>query len=240
MSIRVARAAPSLYSAAKDEMRVETPQELPVFPLTGVLLLPGNFLPLNVFEMRYRNLVEDVMEGHRGIGMIQPRTPQPDNFGLALDSRPELYPVGCLGVIERCERQPDGRFQIVLRGVTRFRTLRELAPRRGYRRVAAAYADFADDLEQDEGGLDRSRLLAAADGFGREHGLEFDADLLRALPARSLVNALSASLPFAPVEHQALLEAATVAERQELLLTLIEMAVGPVEEPDAFDSPQVH
>ncbi len=209
-------------------MRPETPSDLPVFPLTGVLLLPGNYLPLNVFEDRYRNLVEDVLEAHRGIGMIQPRTPQPDNLGLSFGPRPDLYPVGCLGVIERCEPQPDGRYQIVLRGVTRFRALEELAPRRGYRRVSAAYEEFADDLREGEEGLDRPRLLASVDRFSRDQGLEFDRDVLAALPERGLVNALSAALPFTPVERQALLEASSVAERQELLLTLIEMAVGPV------------
>lgn len=221
-------------------MRPETPSDLPVFPLTGVLLLPGNYLPLNVFEDRYRNLVEDVLEAHRGIGMIQPRTPQPDNLGLSFGPRPDLYPVGCLGVIERCEPQPDGRYQIVLRGVTRFRALEELAPRRGYRRVAAGYEEFAADLEETGAGLDRSQLLASVLRFSREHGLEFDRDLLAALPVRGLVNALSAALPFTPVERQALLEASNVGDRQELLLTLMEMAAGPVGELDESDSPPVH
>ncbi len=221
-------------------MRVENPADLPVFPLTGVLLLPGNYLPLNVFETRYRNLVEDVLERHRAIGMIQPRTPQPDPLGLATAARPDLYPVGCLGRIERCERQPDGRYHVVLKGVTRFRALEELAPRRGYRRVAADYEEFAADLAEPETGLDRARLLASVDGFSRDHGLEFDRDLLAALPATSLVNALSAALPFTPVERQALLEASSVAERQALLVSLMEMAVGPMPASGEYESPSVH
>ena len=112
-------------------------QSLPVFPLTGTLLLPETFLPLNIFEERYRNMVRDALEGDRQIGMIQPLIPGLDNFGVPpLDLQdPQLYPVGCLGRIEEHELQPDGRYVIVLKGVERFRVLRELDPRNGYRRV---------------------------------------------------------------------------------------------------------
>lgn len=111
----------------------EPPEILPVFPLTGTLLLPGNFLPLNIFEQRYGNMVADAMAGERTIGMIQPLVPRPDNWGMPEEvfDQPELYAVGCAGRIERCEPQPDGRYLVLLKGVSRFRVREELPPLRG-------------------------------------------------------------------------------------------------------------
>ena len=110
---------------------------LPVFPLTGSLLLPGTWLPLNVFEPRYRNLVEDAVVDERGlrwIGMIQPRVPMQDNWPALEEppANPELYTVGCAGRVERCEPQADGRYLILLKGRCRFRVAdRALGIRRG-------------------------------------------------------------------------------------------------------------
>src|SRR6476661_7363608 len=113
------------------------PGIIPVFPLTGSLLLPGNLLPLNIFEPRYRNMVADALEGDQYIGMIQPFAPRQDNNWVEAaergDDAPVIYPIGCLGRIEECEPQDDGRYLLVLRGVSRFRVRRELEPKRGYR-----------------------------------------------------------------------------------------------------------
>src|SRR5689334_20398756 len=90
------------------------PEIIPVFPLTGSLLLPGNLMPLNIFEPRYRNMVADALAGANHIGMIQPLVPHQDNWVAEAESasHPELYPVGCVGRIERSEQQPDGRYVI--------------------------------------------------------------------------------------------------------------------------------
>lgn len=215
---------------------------LPVFPLTGTLLLPGTYLPLNIFERRYRNMVADAMAGERLIGMIQPRIPGLDNWGLRMPEprAPELYDVGCCGRIDRCDRQPDGRYLIVLEGVSRFRIREELAPRRGYRRVVADFEDFGLDREADEPAFDRDRLMAALDAFAEQFDLEFDPDLLAALPGPRLVNSLSAALPFHPGEKQALIETRTVEERASLLLTLMGMdAHAPLPE-SPYSPPTVH
>jgi len=121
------------------------PPVLPVFPLTGLLLLPGNLMPLNIFEPRYRSMVEDVLADGGHIGMIQPLLPGPDNLGVGEDD-PELYSVGCAGLLERAERQDDGRFLILLRGVMRFSVDAEIELRHGYRRVRASYGRFGEDL----------------------------------------------------------------------------------------------
>jgi len=207
----------------------EPPRILPIFPLTGVVLLPLNWLPLHVFEPRYRALVEDAMAGEGFIGMIQPLVPQDDNSpdpDADPGDGPVVYPVGCAGRIERCERRPDGRFLILLRGVRRFRVREELAPRRGYRRVEADYGDFAADLAEADAEVDPAPALAAARALGRARGFELDVDKLAGLPGSSLVNGLAAAMPLSPAEKQALLEAPDPPARQELLTALLEMNAG--------------
>jgi Lon protease-like protein len=223
------------------------PRILPVFPLTGSLLLPGNFLPLNIFEPRYRAMVEDAMapDGEPYIGMIQPLVPRQDNkppMDLAFEQeRPELYRVGCAGRIERCEPQSDGRYLILLRGVSRFRVREELDLQRGYRRVVADYAEFRADPQELQAAVDPSRVMGALRGFSEAHGLTFDFDLLGSLPGVSLVNGLAAALPFLPAEKQALLEAAGPAEREELLLALMGMGLEPMSSAgDYYAPPTLH
>ena len=110
------------------------PEIVPVFPLTGSLLLPGNLLPLNIFEPRYRNMVADALEGGQYIGMVQPLTPRQDNWVESAENgedpdNPEIYRIGCLGRIEECEPQDDGRYLIILRGVSRFHIRRRCRAR---------------------------------------------------------------------------------------------------------------
>jgi Lon protease-like protein len=218
------------------------PLVIPVFPLTGSLLLPGTLLPLNIFEPRYRNMVADAVDGERHIGMIQPFVPRPDNWpALELPpENPDLYTVGCAGRLERCEPQPDGRYEIVLRGICRFRVREELPLLRGYRRVAADYGEFGADLAEPESLVEPSRLLAAVRSFGAANGLEFDHDLLAALPGISLLNGLAVALPFRPEEKQALLEASRPAEREELLLALMGMGLEPAAAGSYYAPPTVH
>lgn len=220
------------------------PAMLPVFPLTGSLLLPGNYLPLNIFEERYRNMVEDVMQGDRCIGMIQPFVPRPDNRPVPgvpdEDESPELYTVGCTGRIDRCEPQADGRYLILLRGLSRFRIRRELPLQRGYRRVEAEYGDFPLDPRESEIFLNPSRLLHALRGFSERQELTFDFDLLSSLPGVTLLNGLSVALPFRPEEKQALLEAADPAEREETLLTLLGMGIAPLSAGGEYRPPTLN
>lgn len=238
------------------------PTVLPIFPLTGSLLLPGSFLPLNIFEPRYRNLVADALgESERGsggerkeppeggqayIGMIQPVVPRPDNRGPIEDvfDNPELYKVGCAGRIERSEPQPDGRYQILLRGMCRFRVREELdldtRKGGGYRRVVADYSEFLADLTEPTYNLHPGRLLRAARELGENHGFAFELDVLSALPGIVLLNGLAAALPFSPPEKQALLEAAGPAEREELLLLLMGMGIDANALDESYTPPTLH
>jgi len=204
------------------------PDVLPVFPLSGVLLLPGNLLPLHIFEPRYRNMVEDALAGGLTIGMIQPARPDLDNLGEAREERPELRVVGCAGRIVESARLAGGRFLIVLRGERRFRIAGELPPFRGYRLVEADYRDFAVDRRELDEAFDASALLDALRSLGAR------GDHLRklaALPGLRQLHIVAATLPFAPDEKQALLEAVDAVDRQRILLTLLQMgALGASED----------
>lgn len=217
-------------------------QNLPVFPLTGTLLLPGTYLPLNIFEQRYLNMVRDALEGDHRIGMIQPMIPGLDNWGVPpLDlTDPELYSVGCCGRIDQHELQEDGRYLIVLEGTVRFRILRELEQVRGYRRVEADFAEFEIDQRPEEPEIDKLGILSVLDRFAQQRDLEFDPDLLASLTGRRLVATLSTALPFTAVEKQALLEAYSPEDRASLLMTLMGIdleSTGPLQ---SYSPPTVH
>lgn len=217
-------------------------QILPIFPLTGSLLLPGTYLPLNIFEERYRNMVRDVLEGDGRIGMVQPLVPGLDNFGippLDLDD-PELYTVGCCGTIDKHEPQEDGRYLIVLKGTARFRILGEIEKTNGYRRVRADFGDFEIDTTSDDAEVDAVEVLAVLDKFARERELEFDRDVLTALSGPRLVNSLSTALPFSAAEKQALLEAHSPEDRASLLITLMGIESGSGSAAETFSPPTIH
>jgi uncharacterized protein len=206
---------------------VTLPEIVPIFPLTGVLLLPGMWLPLHVFEPRYRALVADAREGAGLIAMVQPVVPRQDNAPPpeALPENPGLYPVGCLGRMERCEETPDGRFVIALKGLSRLRLRDELPLLKGYRRVVADYAEFPGDLREPDAQLDPDRLKRALQHFGERNRLPFDLAKLQSVSGIALLNGLCMSLPFAPAEKQALLEAPTPPARERMLLGLMGMGL---------------
>ena len=211
------------------------PVILPVFPLTGALLLPGGRLPLHIFEERYRNMVEDSLAGAQTIGLIQPMRGGAEPDGEADDvflvgspdegDGPRLYEVGCAGVLERSERLPDGRFIILLKGTRRFRVRRELPLVRGYRRVEADYAGFDVDAEDVDAEVSPDSLLGALRTFAELHQVPLELDRLGELSGLALLNSVAMALPFQPAEKQALLEAPDVVRRHEMLLTLLDMGV---------------
>jgi Lon protease-like protein len=210
-------------SAANEiEVPPGPPERLPLFPLSGALLLPRGLLPLNIFEPRYLQMVEDAMAGPRFIGMVQP-TEHEDTV-----ERPGLYGVGCAGRIEACERSDDGRYLISLSGQARFRIEDELAVTTPYRQARVSYAPFAADLDPAEPGaasaIDRERLLLALRAYLHYEGGEVDWGGIGGLGDAALVTSLAMACPFEPSEKQALLEAVGLDERARALTALIEMA----------------
>lgn len=195
------------------------PATLPVFPLTGVLLLPRGRLPLNVFEPRYLNMTEDALGAGRLIGMIQPRRPD--------EPAPELYEVGCAGRITQFAETDDGRFLITLTGVCRFAVAEEIAGTRGYRRVLADWSRFGADLEVGEAlTIDRPQLLGRLKRYFESEGISADWNTIKATPDERLVTTLAMICPFKANEKQALLEAGSLPARAELLLALLDMAAA--------------
>lgn len=206
----------------------QLPEALPIFPLSGVLLLPGGRLPLNIFEPRYLAMIFDALAGPRLIGMVQPL--QPGGFagdGLPMpDGRPPVHRIGCAGRIVSFSETDDGRLLVVLSGVCRFEIMRELEPAQGgYRRVSSLFSAFRRDLEvaDEEIELDRERLMAALAAFFRGRNLSTDWEAVKKAADGNLVTSLSMVLPFGPAEKQALLEAADSQARARLLIAFLEM-----------------
>ncbi len=206
--------------------QVSLPPVLAIFPLTGVMLLPGTVLPLHIFEPRYRNLVEDALAGDKIFGMIQPFTPQDDNRGPqpGTDSgATELYKIGCAGYIEQSEQFPDGRYFVQLKGVNRFRFEDELSIHRGYRRVRALYQEFSDNAPPESWQCDRGAVLDALAVYGEAHGMQVKPEQAARFSDLELINLLSVSLPFHPAEKQALLETPTFKDRENTLVNLLRL-----------------
>lgn len=197
---------------------VDLPQVIPVFPLDGALLLPQGALPLNIFEPRHLNMVDDAMAGERIIGMIQTQ-------GVEDPARPTLAGIGCIGRITSFAETADGRYLITLTGVCRFRVAAELPAHTPYRQVRADYAAFEDDLATAvlDGGDDRERLLAALKAYLERHQLALDWRMAREAPIEALINSLSMALPFGSAAKQALLEAPSLADRLGTLTTLLQI-----------------
>ncbi len=203
---------------------IALPDILPIFPLTGVLLLPRGRLPLNIFEPRYLAMTRDALGGERLIGMVQPSDPQDDGRGGG-GLNPPVYPVGCAGRVTQFSETDDGRFLITLTGVSRFRIREELPLLEGYRRVVPDWQPFAHDRERaGKPDFDRERLIRGLKGYFAQRQIQADFEAIEKAPSEYLVTSLAMACPFAPSEKQALLEAADPDERARLLTTLVEMA----------------
>jgi hypothetical protein len=204
----------------------DLPGTIPVFPLPGALLLPRGQMPLNIFEPRYLEMIDEAFRsGQRLIGMIQPDTAHPGPEG-----KPNLYKIGCVGRITQLAEAGDGRYLIQLTGVCRFRVEHELAVTTSYRQCQVSYADFADDFvaRKGEDEVDRTSLLVALGDFLKANDLKADWDGIENAPNEALVNALAMMSPYGPAEKQALLEAPDLKTRAEILVavTEIELAKG--------------
>ncbi len=194
------------------------PRVVPIFPLPGVLLLPGALLPLNIFEPRYLAMVRDAISGERVIGMIQPCEAAPD-VGAA-----KVYETGCAGRITVFSETGDGRYLITLTGLIRFDVARELPMIDGYRRVAADYGRFRRDLDEPAGEIDRAQLLQTLGAYFAANGIEGDWKAIEETEDETLVTSLAMVCPFAAPEKQALLEAMTLSERARAMTAIMAMA----------------
>ncbi|NTJ44296.1 LON peptidase substrate-binding domain-containing protein [Agrobacterium larrymoorei] len=200
----------------------DLPDAVPVFPLPGVLLLPEGHLPLNIFEPRYLAMFDVALASHRLIGMVQPALHAPD---AGSDGGP-LSPVGCIGRITSFSETGDGRYVVSLTGVCRFRLLEEVAGGKPFRTFKQA--PFMSDLtgEDDDGSIDRDKLLRVFRGFLDANQLEADWESVERAGNRLLVNSLSMMSPFGSAEKQALLEAPDLKARADALIAIMEIVLA--------------
>jgi Lon protease-like protein len=198
----------------------ELPEILPLFPLSGAILLPRGELPLNVFEPRYLAMVDDAIASARLIGMIQPLP----GDETAVDAT-QLYDIGCAGRLTRLAETGDGRYLVTLTGVARFRVLDELKVRTPYRQCRVSYNEFSEDLLMGAGAdaVDRDSMVSMLRNFAECSKLEVDWASIDAAPTETLVNALAMMCPFGANDKQALVEAIDLKTRAETLVALAKL-----------------
>jgi len=199
----------------------DLPETIPVFPLPGALLLPRGQMPLNVFEPRYLEMVDDSLrDGHRMIGIIQP-----DAAHSQSEEHPRLFRIGCVGRITQFGETGDGRYILELTGIARFQVVEELTVLTPYRQCKVDFFPFVDDFtaRKGEDDVDRAAVLDTLTKFLKANSLKVDWDGIRAAPNEALVNALAMMSPYGPAEKQALLEAPDLKTRAEILIAVTQM-----------------
>ena len=196
----------------------DLPSVIPLFPLSGAVVLPHGQLPLNIFEPRYLSMVFDTLARSRLVGMVQPLRGEEGDH-------PDLHRTGCAGRIVSFSETRDGRILLVLSGVSRFDVEDELELYRGYRRAKISWSRFTHDLDDEEIDIDRDRLLSLAKSYLESRQLAIEWDSLDGLELPELVDTLASSLPFSSREKQGLVEALIIQDRCELLSALCEFAV---------------
>ena len=205
------------------------PPLLPLFPLPTVVLFPGVFLPLHIFEPRYKQMVTTALEGDRIIGM----TLLKPGHDEAYEGRPPVFTLGCAGLITHVERQNDGGFNLILRGLSKFRIDEEEPPTDGVLyRIAHVTPLDEEVVTADRAPLreERRRLEGLLAPSLENEG---SSRLPRDMADDDLVNALSQYLDLEPVEKQALLERHGALARCRTLIELIEMKLLMQRQPDS-------
>jgi Lon protease-like protein len=197
-------------------MKKDFPEALMIFPLANAVFFPNTILPLNIFEPRYKKMIEDALASNKMIGMIQ--TKQSNN-----PKKPEVFKVGCLGRIDAHTKTPDGRYLINLKGLIRYRILDEIETELPYRKFRVTYDEFLDDLKKIKFNdkIDVLQLIDKARKLFKIHHLSTDWKIVEKVEADQLINSLSMICPFSVGEKQGLLEAKTMLERNLLINQII-------------------
>ncbi|MEO8684222.1 MAG: LON peptidase substrate-binding domain-containing protein [Devosia sp.] len=213
----------------------DLPKSVPVFPLTGALLLPFSHRPLNIFEPRYLEMVDAALRGDRLIGLIQPE----DTSEESPQGRSPLQQVGCLGRLTHFEESGEGRYFIILEGVTRFRLVHELTVMTPYRQCVISGDDFAGDFERELGeeAVNRERFVKMMRDYAEFANIELNWDEIERTGTADLVNFCCMVSPYGAAEKQVLLEAQTLEQRAETLIAMTEyeMARGGGDKPSALN-----
>ena len=193
------------------------PTKLPIFPLPGVIILPNGNLPLNIFEPRYISMVEDILGSHRMIGMIQPNS--------RIDNENALYPIGCASRVVSFTETSDNRYLIELKGIIRFKVIREVENINGYRNIIPNWQDFKNDLSISFKNIDISELLEQLKKYFIVNNINVDFEELEKISNDQIISAIPQICSFKNNEKQAILEALTDEERIEVLISLLKMSL---------------
>ncbi|WIY52939.1 LON peptidase substrate-binding domain-containing protein [Devosia sp. YIM 151766] len=198
----------------------EVPSRVPLFPLSGALLLPFSHRPLNIFEARYIDMVDAVLGGDRLIGLIQPENISEES---PKDAAP-LQDIGCLGRITHFEESGDGRYFIILEGVTRFRLVQELETSTSFRQAEISVDDFAGDFTRNfgEAEVDRRRFVRMMRDYAEFANIDLNWEEIENTGTADLVNFCCMVSPYGAAEKQVLLEAPTLEARAETLIAMTE------------------
>ena len=211
--------------------------QIPLFPLSNVVLFPGCLTPLHVFEPRYRQMTESALAGQRLIGMVTVRPSELEQ----MDGTPEIFPVGCAGFITDHEQLDDGRYNIVLRGTRCFRVTHEI-PLEADRLYRLADVGFLEEPAAPPRPDLRASVLGRLESIARRSGQaqELSLSQLEGLDDASFANVLCQALGFAPEEKQGLLEAGVSGERLDRLEGLLAFHEAAMQSPDPGGSSVVH
>ena len=219
-----ARKLPERYRNPAD-----VPQRIPVFPLCRAILLPRATLPLNIFEPRYLQMVDDAMSTSRVLGMVQPASSGEDEeeHESPVSRTAPLRRIGCAGRITSYQELDDGRLLISLSGIARFEVVDEVELAKPYRVCTVRYERFVGDFTPGAGEdqVDREALLGALKAFLQSRGLKADWAAVSKTPTEALVNSLAMVNPYGSEEKQALIEAADLKTRADMLVALAEMDI---------------
>jgi len=191
---------------------INLPKEIPVFPLSNFIIFPKTSVPLNIFEPRYIDMIDDAMKGNRMIGMIQPKI-----FNQKI---PDLYKIGCVGKITSFNETEDGRYLIVLAGISRFKITEELKTRKLYRLCKVNFKDFSFDLEEKDEEIkfsDLKFIFKNLKSLFIKQGYIIDWKELEKKSLNQTINALAMASPFSLEEKQILLETNNLSERKQKL-----------------------
>ncbi len=200
------------------------PDQIALFPLSGVVLMPFAHIPLNVFEDRYINMVDDCFANGHFIGVIQPRIDAKD----PVPEDAELYKIGTLARIFSFFDPGEGAYQITLQGIMRFQATAANTSPRGYRTATADYAPYTDDLEQttEEDGPGRTQLVELMHNYLNSREIDVDWEAVNGASYAALISSLIMTCPFSSSEKQALLEMTDQTERARMLIQLFHMSLS--------------
>ena len=187
------------------------PNKIPIFPLSGVIYFPKTNLPLNIFEQRYLDLVNDTFKRDKFMGMVQSQR----------DRENEVYKVGCLGKISDFQKSEDGRILINLTGITRFKILEEVKNKKLYREFKVDYKNFEQDLLSSSADQDIENLMNKAKIFFKKNGLLLNWREFEKLDKAQKINTMSMISPITNEEKQKLLEAISIKDKVETLESII-------------------